>query len=156
MRRPTSRRTDRARHSQCAGPDEADQRYRQGSHAQHALPGRDSYAYVGACRENAVFALAGMADRAASDQTEHRHKPKLFITGSDAGMILSTMRSHGEIVPDLVAAGIGGHRGAAQEATAAPRGLGLADAARRSLTAVRAQTRSAPPCASGPAATGPG
>ena len=33
-------------------------------------------------------------------------KPKLFITGGDAGMITGTMRSHGEIVPDLVLQGL--------------------------------------------------
>jgi len=33
-------------------------------------------------------------------------KPKLFITGGDAGMITGTMRSRGEIVPDLVLQGL--------------------------------------------------
>jgi pantothenate kinase type III len=33
-------------------------------------------------------------------------KPKLFITGGDAGMITGTMRCHGEIVPDLVLQGL--------------------------------------------------
>ena len=33
-------------------------------------------------------------------------KPRLFITGGDAGMITGTMRSHGEIVPDLVLQGL--------------------------------------------------
>jgi type III pantothenate kinase len=62
---------------------------------------------IGAVSRGAVFALAGMADRAA-EVIEHSTgvKPKLFITGGDAGMITGTMRSHGEIVPDLVLQGL--------------------------------------------------
>jgi len=32
--------------------------------------------------------------------------PKLFITGGDASMITGSMRTHGEIVPDLVLQGL--------------------------------------------------
>ena len=62
---------------------------------------------VGAVSRGAVFALAGMADRAA-EVIEHSTgvKPKLFITGGDAGMITGTMRSRGELVPDLVLQGL--------------------------------------------------
>jgi type III pantothenate kinase len=62
---------------------------------------------VGAVSRGAVFALAGMADRAAEIiEQSTGTKPKLFITGGDAGMITGTMRSHGEIVPDLVLQGL--------------------------------------------------
>jgi pantothenate kinase type III len=48
-----------------------------------------------------------MADRAAEVIEQSTGvKPKLFITGGDAGMITGTMRSHGEIVPDLVLQGL--------------------------------------------------
>src|SRR3984957_14632873 len=62
---------------------------------------------IGALCRYAVFALAGMPDRAA-DVIEQSTgvKPKLFITGGDSGMITGTMRSHGEIVPDLVLQGL--------------------------------------------------
>ena len=62
---------------------------------------------IGAVSRGAVFALAGLADRAA-DVIEQSTgtKPKLFITGGDAGMITGTMRAHGEIVPDLVLRGL--------------------------------------------------
>ncbi len=62
---------------------------------------------VGAVSRGAVFALAGMADRAA-EVIEHSTgtKPTLFITGGDAGMIAGTMRARGEIVPDLVLQGL--------------------------------------------------
>jgi type III pantothenate kinase len=62
---------------------------------------------VGAVSRGAVFALAGMADRAAEviEQSTGR-VPRLFITGGDAGMITGTMRNHGEIVPDLVLQGL--------------------------------------------------
>jgi pantothenate kinase type III len=33
-------------------------------------------------------------------------KPKLLITGGDAGMITGTMRLQGEVVPDLVLQGL--------------------------------------------------
>jgi type III pantothenate kinase len=62
---------------------------------------------IGAVSRGAVFALAGMADRAAElIEQSTGAKPKLFITGGDAGMITGTMRSHGEIVPDLVLQGL--------------------------------------------------
>jgi type III pantothenate kinase len=62
---------------------------------------------IGAVSRGAVFALAGMADRAA-EVIEHSTgiKPKLFITGGDAGMVSGSMRSQGEIVPDLVLQGL--------------------------------------------------
>ena len=48
-----------------------------------------------------------MADRAAEViEQSTGSKPKLFITGGDAGMIAGTMRSHGQIVPDLVLQGL--------------------------------------------------
>ncbi len=78
--------------------------------AQHSTPslaGVLANNTVGAVSRGAVFALAGMADRAA-EVIEHSTgtKPKLLITGGDAGMITGTMRSHGEIVPDLVLQGL--------------------------------------------------
>jgi type III pantothenate kinase len=62
---------------------------------------------VAAVSRGAVFALAGMADRAAEviEQSTGR-APKLFITGGDASMITGTMRTRGEIVPDLVLQGL--------------------------------------------------
>ncbi len=62
---------------------------------------------VGAVSRGAIFALAGMADRAAEIIEQSTGTvPKLFITGGDAGMITGTMRNHGEIVPDLVLQGL--------------------------------------------------
>ena len=62
---------------------------------------------IGAVSRGAVFALAGMADRAAEVVEQSTGaKPKLFITGGDAGMITGTMRSRGEILPDLVLQGL--------------------------------------------------
>jgi type III pantothenate kinase len=62
---------------------------------------------IGAVSRGAVFALAGMADRAAETIEQSTGvKPKLFITGGDAGMITGTMRTRGEIVPDLVLQGL--------------------------------------------------
>ena len=62
---------------------------------------------LGAVSRGAVFALAGLADRAAEVIEQSTGiKPKLFITGGDAGMISGTMRSKGEIVPDLVLQGL--------------------------------------------------
>lgn len=62
---------------------------------------------VGAVSRGAVFALAGMADRAAEIiEQSTGSPPRLFITGGDAGMITGTMRTHGEIVPDLVLQGL--------------------------------------------------
>ncbi|GAC1300739.1 MAG: pantothenate kinase [Steroidobacteraceae bacterium] len=62
---------------------------------------------VGAVTRGAVFALAGMADRAAEViEQSTGTKPTLFITGGDAGMLAGTMRARGEIVPDLVLQGL--------------------------------------------------
>jgi type III pantothenate kinase len=62
---------------------------------------------LGAVSRGAVFALAGLADRAAEVIEQNTGvKPKLFITGGDAGMITGTMRTKGEIVPDLVLQGL--------------------------------------------------
>jgi len=62
---------------------------------------------IGAVSRGAVFALAGMADRAAEIIEQSTGvKPQLFITGGDAGMITGTMRARGEIVPDLVLQGL--------------------------------------------------
>jgi type III pantothenate kinase len=62
---------------------------------------------IGAVSRGAVFALAGMADRAADVVRQSTGvKPKIFITGGDAGMISGSMRSQGEIVPDLVLQGL--------------------------------------------------
>jgi type III pantothenate kinase len=62
---------------------------------------------VGAVSRGAIFALAGLADRAAEIIEQSTGTvPKLFITGGDAGMITGTMRNHGEIVPDLVLQGL--------------------------------------------------
>jgi type III pantothenate kinase len=62
---------------------------------------------IGAVSRGAVFALAGMADRAAEViEQSTGTRPELFITGGDAGMISGTMRARGEIVPDLVLQGL--------------------------------------------------
>ena len=76
-------------------------------HSTPSLAGILANNTLGAVSRGAVFALAGMADRAAEviEQTTGI-KPKLFITGGDAGMITGTMRSRGEIVPDLVLQGL--------------------------------------------------
>jgi type III pantothenate kinase len=62
---------------------------------------------IAAVSRGAVFALAGMADRAAEVIAQSAGAtPRLFITGGDASMITGTMRTHGEIVPDLVLQGL--------------------------------------------------
>ena len=62
---------------------------------------------IAAVSRGAVFALAGMADRAAEViEQSTGSKPKFFITGGDANMIAGTMRTQGEIVPDLVLQGL--------------------------------------------------
>jgi type III pantothenate kinase len=62
---------------------------------------------IGAVSRGAVFALAGLADRAAEIIEQSTGvKPQLFITGGDAGMITGSMRARGEIVPDLVLQGL--------------------------------------------------
>ena len=75
-----------------------------------SLPGQpdaDVNHSLGAVSRVAVFALAGMADRAAEViEQSTGARPKFFITGGDAGMITGTMRTHGEIVPDLVLQGL--------------------------------------------------
>ncbi len=78
--------------------------------AQHSTPslaGVLANNTIGAVSRGAVFALAGMADRAAElIEQSTGVKPKLFITGGDAGMVTGTMRTRGEIVPDLVLQGL--------------------------------------------------
>ncbi len=76
-------------------------------HSTPSLAGILANNTMGAVSRGAVFALAGMADR-ASEVIEQSTgvKPKLFITGGDAGMITGTMRTRGEIVPDLVLQGL--------------------------------------------------
>jgi type III pantothenate kinase len=76
-------------------------------HSTPSLAGVLANNTIGAVSRGAVFALAGMADRAAEVIEQSTGiKPKLFITGGDAGMITGTMRAHGEIVPDLVLQGL--------------------------------------------------
>jgi type III pantothenate kinase len=76
-------------------------------HSTPSLAGILANNTIGAVSRGAVFALAGMADRAAEVIEQSTGvKPKLFITGGDAGMITGTMRTHGEIVPDLVLQGL--------------------------------------------------
>lgn len=76
-------------------------------HSTPSLAGILANNTIGAVSRGAVFALAGMADRAAEVIEQSTGvKPRLFITGGDAGMITGTMRSHGEIVPDLVLRGL--------------------------------------------------
>jgi type III pantothenate kinase len=62
---------------------------------------------IAAMSRGAVFALAGMADRACEViEQSTGTAPKLFITGGDASMISGTMRARGEVVPDLVLQGL--------------------------------------------------
>jgi type III pantothenate kinase len=62
---------------------------------------------IAAVSRGAVFALAGMADRAAEViEKSTGTAPKLFITGGDASLIAGNMQTHGEIVPDLVLQGL--------------------------------------------------
>jgi type III pantothenate kinase len=76
-------------------------------HSTPSLAGILANNTIGAVSRGAVFALAGMADRAAEViEQSTGAKPKLFITGGDAGMITGTMRLQGEIVPDLVLQGL--------------------------------------------------
>jgi type III pantothenate kinase len=76
-------------------------------HSTPSLAGILANNTIGAVSRGAVFALAGMADRAAEViEQSTAARPKLFITGGDAGMITGTMRNHGEIVPDLVLRGL--------------------------------------------------
>ena len=95
---------------------------------QHALPGLRPVRYLAAVIDRPLDPIApdspgsglrwplaeGMAvhepariDRAAEVVEQSTGtKPKLFITGGDAGMITGTMRAQGEIVPDLVLQGL--------------------------------------------------
>ena len=76
-------------------------------HSTPSLAGVLANNTIGAVSRGAVFALAGMADRTAEVVEQSTGaKPKLFITGGDAGMITGTMRTQGEIVPDLVLQGL--------------------------------------------------
>ena len=77
------------------------------AHSTPSLAGVLANNTIGAVSRGAVFALAGMADRAAEVVEQSTGtRPKLFITGGDAGMITGAMRNHGEIVPDLVLQGL--------------------------------------------------
>jgi len=76
-------------------------------HSTPSLAGVLANNTISAVSRGAVFALAGMADRTAELIAQSTGvKPKLFITGGDAGMITGTMRTPGEIVPDLVLQGL--------------------------------------------------
>jgi type III pantothenate kinase len=76
-------------------------------HSTPSLAGILANNTIGAVSRGAVFALAGLGDRAAEViEQSTGTKPKLFITGGDAGMITGTMRAQGEIVPDLVLQGL--------------------------------------------------
>jgi type III pantothenate kinase len=77
------------------------------SHSTPSLAGVLANNTIAAVSRGAVFALAGMADRAAEVvELSTGTAPRLFITGGDASMITGTMRAHGEIVPDLVLQGL--------------------------------------------------
>jgi type III pantothenate kinase len=76
-------------------------------HSTPSLAGVLANNTISAVSRGAVFALAGLADRAAEViEQSTGAKPKLFITGGDAGMITGTMRTRGEIVPDLILQGL--------------------------------------------------
>jgi type III pantothenate kinase len=80
---------------------------RAAEHSTPSLAGILANNTIGAVSRGAVFALAGVADRAAEVVEQSTGvKPKLFVTGGDAGMITGTMRARGEIVPDLVLRGL--------------------------------------------------
>jgi len=80
---------------------------RAAEHSTPSLAGILANNTIGAISRGAVFALAGMADRAAEHiEQSSGIKPKIFMTGGDAGMITGTMRSQVEIVPDLVLQGL--------------------------------------------------
>jgi type III pantothenate kinase len=77
------------------------------SHSTPSLAGVLANNTIAGVSRGAVFALAGMADRAAEVIAQSTGTPpKLFITGGDASMITGTMRAHGEVVPDLVLQGL--------------------------------------------------
>ena len=76
-------------------------------HSTPSLAGVLANNTIGAVSRGAVFALAGLADRSAEIIEQSTGvKPKLFITGGDAALITGTMRTKGEIVPDLVLQGL--------------------------------------------------
>lgn len=80
---------------------------RAAEHSTPSLAGVLANNTISAVSRGAVFALAGMADRAAELIEQNTGaKPRLFMTGGDAGMITGTMRSQGQIVPDLVLQGL--------------------------------------------------
>jgi type III pantothenate kinase len=80
---------------------------RAAEHSTPSLAGILANNTVGAVSRGAVFALAGLADRAAEFiEQSTGSKPKLLVTGGDAGMITGIMRSRAEIVPDLVLRGL--------------------------------------------------
>lgn len=62
---------------------------------------------ITAVTRGAVVAAAAMADRAAElvEQSTGEH-PLLFVTGGDAELVVESMRTKGQIVPDLVLQGI--------------------------------------------------
>jgi type III pantothenate kinase len=85
-------------------------------HSTPSLAGVLANNTIGAVSRGAVFALAGLADRSAEIiEQSTGAKPKLYITGGDAGMITGTMRARGEIVPDLVLQGLAVIAAQAQE-----------------------------------------
>ena len=62
---------------------------------------------IGAVSRGAVFALAGMADRVVDAIGETAgSRPRVFVTGGDAGMLSAVMRNRGEQIPDLVLQGL--------------------------------------------------
>jgi type III pantothenate kinase len=76
-------------------------------HSTPSLAGVLANNTTAAVSRGAVFALAGMADRAAQVIAQSTGTaPRLFITGGDAIMIAGTMSLQGEIVPDLVLQGL--------------------------------------------------
>jgi type III pantothenate kinase len=76
-------------------------------HSRPSLAGILANNTIGAVSRGAVFSLASLADRAAEIIAQSTGiEPKLFITGGDAGLITGTMRTRGEIVPDLVLQGL--------------------------------------------------
>jgi type III pantothenate kinase len=80
---------------------------RAAEHSTPSLAGVLANNTIGAVSRGAVFALAGMADRAAETIEQATGvKPKLFVTGGDAGLVTGLMRTKGEIVPDLVLQGL--------------------------------------------------
>lgn len=80
---------------------------RAAEHSTPSLAGVLANNTIGAVSRGAVFALAGLADRAAEYIEQSTGiKPKLLVTGGDAGMITGIMRSRAEIVPDLVLRGL--------------------------------------------------